>query len=139
MSDIDKHITIPKKVATQNDLDYSFLRGKGLEYIEQLASNLWTDYNSHDPGVTMLEMLSYAITDLGLRIKMPLENILSPKDDTEQDIGEQFYKATQILPSKPITEMDYRKLFIDISGVKNCWLKPFEKTVFVDCKNDKLA
>lgn len=139
MSDIDKHITIPKKVATQNDLDYSFLRGKGLEYIEQLASNLWTDYNSHDPGVTMLEMLSYAITDLGLRIKMPLENILSPKDNSEQNIGEQFYKATQILPSKPVTEMDYRKLFIDISGVKNCWLKPFEKTVFVDCKNDKLA
>ncbi len=139
MSDLDKHITIPKNVATQNDLDFSFLRRKGLEYIEQLASNLWTDYNSHDPGVTILEMLSYAITDLGLRMKMPLENILAPKDNSEQNIGEQFYKATQILPSKPVTELDYRKLFIDIKGVKNCWLKPYEKTVFVDCKNDKLA
>lgn len=139
MSDLDKHISIPKKVATQNDLDYSFLRGKGLEYIEQLASNLWTDYNSHDPGVTILEMLSYAITDLSLRIKMPIENILSPKDNSEQDIGKQFYNATQILPSKPVTELDYRKLFVDIVGVKNCWLKPFDKTVFVDCKNDKLA
>ncbi|NOR75030.1 MAG: hypothetical protein GQ525_07705, partial [Draconibacterium sp.] len=139
MSDIDKHISIPKKVATQNDLDYSFLRGKGLEYIEQLASNLWTDYNSHDPGVTILEMLSYAITDLGLRIKMPLENILAAENNSAKKISEQFYKAAQILPSKPVTELDYRKLFIDIKGVKNCWLKPFDKTVFFDCKNDKLA
>ncbi len=139
MSDLDKHISIPKKVATQNDLDYSFLRGKGLEYIEQLASNLWTDYNSHDPGVTILEMLSYAITDLGLRIKMPLENILAPENNSAKKISEQFYKATQILPSKPVTELDYRKLFVDIKGVKNCWLKPYEKTVYVDCKNDKLA
>ena len=139
MSDLDKHITIPKKVATQDDLDYWFLKREGLEYIEQLASNLWTDYNSHDPGVTILEMLSYAITDLGLRIEMPLENILAPENNSAKEISEQFYKAAQILPSKPVTELDYRKLFVDIEGVKNCWLKPFDKTVFVDCKNDKLA
>ena len=139
MSDLNKNITIPKKVATKDDLDYSFLREKGLEYIEQFASNLWTDYNSHDPGVTILEMLSYAITDLGSRINMPIKNILATENNNPQKTDSQFYKATQILPSKSVTEQDYRKLFIDISGVKNCWLKPFDKTVFVDCKNDKLA
>ncbi|MEN8115385.1 MAG: hypothetical protein ABFS16_00280 [Bacteroidota bacterium] len=138
MSNVGKHITIPKDVATGNDLDYNFLKEKGLEYIENLSSNLWTDYNTHDPGITILEMLCYAITDLGMRISMPLENILTPADSSSA-IESQFFNALQILPSKPVTENDYRKLFIDIEGVKNCWLQKFEKTVHVDCKNDLLS
>lgn len=139
MPEINKHITLPKNVATGDDLDYAFLREKGLEYIEQLASDLWTDYNSHDPGITILEMLAYALTDLGARLEMPLENILAPEDEDAASIGEQFFKALQILPSQPVTESDYRKLFIGIEGVKNCWLKPYQKTVYVDCKNNRLS
>ena len=139
MSDLGTNTSIPKHVETKDDLDFSFLRKKGLEYIEKLSGNLWTDYNTHDPGVTILEVLCYALTDLGMRMEMPLENILVPEDKTAQKISDQFFRATQILPSMPVTENDYRTLFIDIEGVKNCWLKPFEQTVYLDCKNDKLA
>lgn len=138
MSEINKHITIPKDVTQSNDLDFSFLKEKGQQYIEHLAGSLWTDYNAHDPGITMLEMLCYAITDLGARISMPMENILATKNGTNS-IENQFFNALQILPSKPVSENDYRKLFIDIDGVKNCWLQKFDKTVFVDCKNDLLS
>ena len=137
MSELSEHITIPKNVETSDDLDYAFLRKKGQEYIEKLAGKIWTDYNEHDPGVTILEMLAYAITDLGARIEMPMENILAPPD--KGSISDQFFTAAQILTSKPVTEADYRKLFIDIDGVKNCWLKKFKKTVHVDCKNDLLS
>lgn len=139
MSDLEKHITIPKNVSSGDDLDYSFLRKAGQEYIEQLSGKIWTDYNTHDPGITILEILCYAISDLGLRLDMPIENILAPEDDTAQKIEQQFFKASEILPSKPVNENDYRKLFIDIEGIKNCWLKPFQKVVYVDCKNDKLS
>ncbi len=139
MSDLNEYITIPKKVASNDDLDYEFLRKKGQEYIEQLSGNIWTDYNKHDPGITILEMLSYAITDLGLRLDMPLENILAPEDKSAQKIQDQFFLAADILPTKPVNELDYRKLFIDLDGVKNCWLKAYDKTVYVDCKNDKLS
>ncbi len=138
MSEINKHITIPKEVNSGNDLDYQFLKEKGLEYIEKLAGNIWTDYNSHDPGITTLEMLCYAITDIGARISLPIEDILAPADGAKSTEN-QFFNALQILPSKPVTENDYRKLFIDIDGVKNCWLSKYEKTVYVDCKNDLLS
>jgi len=138
MSEVNKHITIPKEVNSGNDLDYQFLKEKGQEYIEKLANNIWTDYNSHDPGITILEMLCYAITDLGARISLPIEDILAPADSTKSN-EDQFFNALQILPSKPVTEDDYRKLFIDIEGVKNCWLQKYEKTVYVDCKNDQLS
>lgn len=139
MKQMNQHIRIPKNVATSDDLDYAFLKKKGLEHIGQLAGGLWTDYNSHDPGITILDVLCYAITDLGARIDLPIENILAPEDGTKPKISEQFFGPLQILPSKPVSEPDYRKLFIDIDGVKNCWLKTFQKKVFVDSKNDMLS
>ncbi len=134
MADKNRHITIPKNVSSGDDLDFQFLKEKGLKYIEQLSSNFWTDYNNHDPGITILEMLCYAITDLGARISLPIENILTPADG-KQTINEQFFGPEIILPSKPVSERDYRKLFIDLEGVKNCWLRPFEKTIYVSKKN----
>jgi hypothetical protein len=139
MSELDKHISIPKNIDSNNDLDYSFLRKKGLDYIQQFSSKLWTDYNSHDPGVTILEMLCYALTDLGLRISTPLEDILAPENKDAPEIKKQFFTADRILTSNPVTELDYRKLFIDIKGVKNCWLKPYKKKVSLDPDNDKLT
>ena len=138
MSTINQHITIPKNVSSNNDLDFHFLRKEGIAYLEQLGGKLWTDFNSHDPGITILEMLCYAITDLGMRIDIPLENLLASKDP-KKAIQTQFYKASEIFPSKPVNEFDYRKLFIDLEGVKNCWLRKFDKTVYVDCKNSLLS
>lgn len=138
MSILNPHSTIPKKVATEDDLDFFYLRKKGIEYIEQLGGKLWTDFNSHDPGITMLEMLCYAITDLGMRMNLPIENILA-SDQKSKDIASQFFKASEVLPTSPVTALDYRKLFIDIDGVKNCWPAKHKKTVYVNCKEDKLS
>jgi hypothetical protein len=138
MSAINEHINIPKNISTKDDLDFSFLRKEGISYLETLGGKLWTDFNSHDPGVTILEMLCYAITDLGMRINTPLEDLLASKDPN-LSLQAQFYKASEIFPSKPVNELDYRKLFIDLEGVKNCWLRVYDKQVFVDCKNNKLS
>ncbi|WP_200978580.1 hypothetical protein [Echinicola sp. 20G] len=138
MSVLKEHISIPKKVSTKDDLDFHYLRELGIAYIEQLGGKLWTDYNSHDPGITILEMLSYAITDLGMRLELPITDILA-SNDPSKDINSQFFKASEVLPTSPITEIDYRKLFIDIEGVKNCWLAKHEKTVYANCKDAKLS
>jgi len=138
MSIRSQHITIPKKAATEDDLDFFYLRKKGIEYIESFGSKLWTDFNEHDPGITMLEMLCYAISDLGMRLNLPIENILE-SNDSNKGIPKQFFKASEVLSSSPVTQNDYRKLFIDIKGVRNCWLAKHEKTVYVDCKKDKLS
>ncbi|WP_299104994.1 hypothetical protein [uncultured Tenacibaculum sp.] len=138
MSIINQHITIPKNISTNDDLEFHFLRKEGISYLENLGGKLWTDFNSHDPGITILEMLCYGITDLGMRINTPLEDLLASKD-AKLSLQAQFYKASQIFPTKPINELDYRKLFIDLKGVKNCWLRKYTKRVYVDCKNNKLS
>lgn len=140
----NKHISISKKIETEDQTDFQFLRKTGIEYIEKLGGKLWTDYNSHDPGITTLEVLSYAITDLGMRMNLNMEDILA-SNEKENDIHTQFLKATEILPSRPLTELDYRKLFIDINMVsghkrpiRNCWLVPKNEALYVDCKTGKL-
>jgi len=137
MSTIETYQKIPKNIASEDDLDFAFLRRTGIAYIESMGGELWTDLNDHDPGVTMLEMLAYAITDLGARLDLPIETILASEDDPE--LRKQFYRAEEILPSCPVNELDYRKLFIDIEGVRNCWMLPAEKILHVDCVNEKLA
>ncbi|MAP80896.1 MAG: hypothetical protein CL526_07385 [Aequorivita sp.] len=138
MSTIKTYSTLAKNTASLDDLDFDFLKKKGIEYIEALGSELWTDYNAHDPGITILEVLCYAITDLGARLSLPLEDILADKNNPNY-LNEQFLTAENALPIKPVTALDYRKLFINIDGVKNAWLKKHEKKVFANCKENKLS
>lgn len=131
----NKHTTISKEVSTHNELDYSFLRTTGIAYLEKFSGKLWTDYNSHDPGITLLELLSYAITDLGARINLPIEDVLA---NNESQGLKQFYEAHEILPTHPVTDLDYRKLFIDVKGVRNAWMMKYDHRIYVDCENDTM-
>ena len=62
-----KEYYIDKTRVLKPSQDYEYLRKAGQQYIESLAYKLWTDYNEHDPGITILEVLCYAITELGYR------------------------------------------------------------------------
>ena len=138
MSNVNQHISIPKNVSSNDDMSFDFLRKKGIEYIESLGSQFWTDYNTHDPGITILEVLCYAITDLGMRINLPIEDLLS---NNSNPIDEQFFTASQILPVQAVTAFDYRKILIDINPqkIKNCWLQKATKKLFVNCKEGKIS
>ncbi|WP_456314714.1 hypothetical protein [Pseudomonas shirazensis] len=138
MSTVNQHISIPKNSSSNDDMDFDFLRKKGIEYIESLGSKFWTDYNTHDPGITILEVLCYAITDLGMRINLPIEDLLS---NDSNPIDEQFFTASKILPTQAVTALDYRKIIIDIDPkkIKNCWLQKTVKKLFVNCKEGKIS
>lgn len=104
-------------------LDYEFLRREGIRYLEQMAGQLWTDFNTHDPGITMLEQVCYAITDLAHRITYDLPDLLTNDKGQAYD---SLYTPAQILTTHPVTLTDLRKLVIDVDGVKNAWLEKIE-------------
>lgn len=87
-------------------VDTNELREQARQRIEALASDLWTDYNSHDPGITILEQLAYAITDLGLRTHLPIEDLLASGSEPS------FYTAREVLPNAALTPNDYRRLLL---------------------------
>src|SRR5690606_25836958 len=91
-----------------------------------------TDFNIHDPGITTLELLCYAITDLGYRSKYSIPDLLATSEDNVKNIQEHFLSAKQIFPNKAVTLNDFRKLLIDLEGVKNAWLQKKTKHSFAN-------
>src|SRR5262245_44320602 len=104
--------------------DFYGLRRKGIELIAQTGSRWWTDYNVHDPGITILEALCYAITDLAYRIGWDIEDILAPSAASPGDPypGQAFYTARRILTVSPVTPDDLRRVLIDLESVRNAWI-----------------
>ncbi|CAH2559896.1 Afp12-like phage baseplate wedge protein [Cardinium endosymbiont of Oedothorax gibbosus] len=102
------------------ELDYPFLKEQGIAYIQQLAGKKWTDYGDHDPGITILEVLSFVIMDLEYRTNFYIEDIWTKDPDAVANPNEQpFYKAEEILPCNPLTQWDFLKIVLDVPGVKN--------------------
>lgn len=143
---MQQSITIQKNPSLTDSSNYELLRKKGLEYIEQLGSAIWTDYNIHDPGITILELLSYAITDLGYRSSLDIKDLIAahPADHNKPSpLLQAFFPAADVLTVNPWSINDYRKILIDIDGVKNAWLRCKETAcndmvLYAKCADSKL-
>lgn len=130
---------IIKKPELEKGQDYAFLRQAGIEHIEKLGHRLWTDYNVHDPGITLLEALCFAITDLGYRTGYPVRDILTEEVGGVQQNLSNFHQALEILSCDAVTFDDLRKVLIDIEGVRNAWVELHRSIVYgLDRKNEQL-
>ena len=108
------------------ELDFEHLRNVGLEHIQNLSGSIWTDYNIHDPGITILEQLCYAITELGYKTAFDIKDLLASQDCDSTKFST-FYSNGQILEGKPITEKDFRKFLIDrVEGLRDAWVEAID-------------
>ena len=73
-------MTEPKFIITENysskSQRFDELLSDGINFIQKFSGEKWTDYNYHDPGITLLEQICYAITDLGYKSNFPIEDLL---------------------------------------------------------------
>ena len=66
-----------------------YVKDQPAEYVAPLVKNGWTDQNSHDPGITILEAQCYTISDLSSAVKTkallstdPQAAVIAIKKDT---------------------------------------------------------
>lgn len=133
------HPTISSLPEADPALDQRQLAGIGLDAVLRLSRRLWTDHNTHDPGITTLELLAYALTDLAYRSRFSIEDLLATEENNASEMAKLFASAGKILPGEPVTEADYRKLLIDLRGVKNAWLHAAPVTLYADTATGSLA
>jgi len=108
--------------------DFNLLRREGMSEIARLAEDTWTDHNTHDPGITMLEQFCFLLTDLGYKLSFPMKDLLAPaQDDPQKDI-KQFFTASEVLLTNPLTAEDYRRLLLDVDGVRNARIEPIKNS-----------
>jgi hypothetical protein len=97
--------------------DFGQLRESGIRLFEWLTGKIWTDYNTHDPGVTILENCLYALTESAHKAELPIEALLQGVAGTNASL----FPAATSLYNAPLTIDDLRKILIDIYGVSNSW------------------
>ncbi|HSJ00020.1 MAG TPA: hypothetical protein VLA59_06495 [Patescibacteria group bacterium] len=103
--------------------DWASLVEAGVARIEALAGDTWTDFNEHDPGVTLLHALAYGLTDLGYRAGHPVADLLTGPDGQIDADGGCLYPPDRIFPCAPVSLLDLRKRLLDeMPGLRNVWI-----------------
>ncbi|PAX56953.1 hypothetical protein [Brunnivagina elsteri] len=134
-----------RKPEFPNYLNFQTLREIGIKHLQALSGKLWTDYNLHDPGVTILEVLCYAVTDLGYRNNLDIEDLLALNPGDSQQKENNFFTPDEILTCNPVTVLDVRKRLIDIPGIRNAWVEKltakvttYHPPIYIDYVNSQL-
>lgn len=125
----DKPLFIAKDQALDSTIDFNFLKSEAIKIIQKYAGAFWTDFNDHDPGVTILDQLCYAILDLAYRTDFSIPDLLNIQKAKHQSHKRlPFYLPHEILSCNPITWDDFRKIILDaIEPVDGVWFYPLSQ------------
>lgn len=115
---------IKRKPDTYPGMDFFSLRNSAIEYIQQLAGDEWTDFNEHDPGVTILEQLCYAITDLSYRTGFDIQDLLEGDARFRGEGNDTLFPPEEVMHCHPLSLTDWRKVIIgNVENVNNAWVE----------------
>jgi len=107
--------------------NFKELKDEGLAFIQNASGNAWTNFNQSDPGVTILDQICYALTELGYCNDFSISDILT-QPDGKLKLEDQFYLPEVILTTSSLTANDYRKYLIDgVEGIDNATIIPSGK------------
>lgn len=111
------------------EMDFNQLKAQALAFIQTHGGSKWTNFNASDAGVTILDQVCYALTELGYCTHFSIEDLLTNADGTI-GFADQFYAPEEILTTAPVTIDDYRKLICARFGyVLNVYMR--STTVFL--------
>lgn len=113
---------------------YDRLQEQALEWVQQMSGKIWTDYNPHDPGVTTLDILNYALLEMDYRMNFPLEDYLASRENQFHPIRYGLFSPAEVFAMNPVTPEDYRSLIMDrLDTVEDVQLSVHRPVCGEDC------
>lgn len=94
------------------DALYTRLHRQMREEIQRLSGKVWTDYNAHDPGVTLADVADYALTELDYKLGFRLTDYLTEENGRLDLRRFGLFPPEEVYTTHPVTEEDYRRLFL---------------------------
>jgi len=120
-------LSIKRRKPEQSEVSFTSLRREAIQLIEKISGQDWTDYNLHDPGITILEQLIYSITDLIYRTEFAVEDFLADAEGKPDIETLGLHESEQIMSCRPTTVLDYRKLLLNaVPLIDNVWVGPLK-------------
>ena len=103
------------------------------EYKKLGLESDWNDFNPSDPGITIADQLSYALSDLEYRSSFEIVDLFSQSDTNN------FYSPRIILTNAPLTQLDYRKLLLDLPGIRNAVINAAEQRFYYNTISQEIS
>ncbi|MCF7696890.1 hypothetical protein KPG66_12550 [Mycetohabitans sp. B2] len=127
--------------AVRRQIHFDTLWETASQVLATYASKSWSDKAEHDPGITLLQALTYGVSDLAYRHTHPLVDLLTPATS-----GSQARQAQGVFPESfgpqwaltctPITAEDYRRALLDLHSDKES--DPFYfRNIQLVCESDE--
>lgn len=112
---LKNNYSVRSDVKEHPSADFSLLREKAISYAQEASGSFWTDYNVHDPGVTILEAFCYTITEIAYKMSLDLNQLLLHSASGSKVYPNQLLQhANELLPPKATTLEDYSILMQDV-------------------------
>ncbi len=87
-------------------LSFDALRDEAIPAAQRASGDIWTDYNIHDPGVTLLEQTCFALTEIAYRSDHAVRDLLTQPDGGFDPDALALSGPRQVLPGRPVTAHD---------------------------------
>jgi len=92
---------------------YRKLQNDSLEMLQHLSGERWTDFNVHDPGLTISDFVNYALYELNYNYEFPFESYLADEDGVVRYERKGIFDETRVLSPSVVTTRDYECLIMN--------------------------
>ncbi|SFR39692.1 hypothetical protein SAMN04488005_1399 [Yoonia tamlensis] len=101
---------------TDAPLSFDILRASAIAAAQDASGKVWTDFNLHDPGVTLLEQTVFALSEIAYQGDHSVRDLLT--DKTGLDLQARAVFAPQdVLPGRPVTHADLAGRLSQLDGI----------------------
>lgn len=96
----------------EEDVLYTKLQAQTQQEVQRLSGKVWTDYNVHDPGVTVGDITNHALAELDYKLGFDLPDYLVEKSATFSPRRYGLFPPEEVYTTQPVTAEDYRRFFL---------------------------
>lgn len=86
--------------------DFADLRRVAVDYAQAASGEIWTDYNLHDPGVTLLEQTCFALSEIAYQVGLPTRDLLTNQRGNFCFHNMALFRPRKVLNTAPVTRDD---------------------------------
>ena len=102
------------------DALYTRLQQQTLAEVQRMSGKVWTDYNAHDPGVTLADIANYALAELDYKLGFGVADSLTEAGKPFDAARFGLFLPVDVYTTSPVTEDDYRRMLLaSVPGLEN--------------------
>ena len=117
---------------TPAKISFDVLRARAIAAAQDASGNIWTDYNLHDPGVTLLEQTVFALTEVAYQADHAVRDLLTTRHDGFLPDHLALFAAEDVLPGRPVTGADLASCLSDLPHLERVFVSPGPAVGLVD-------